>query len=156
MSDLIAYYVIVFTAILNWLLLLNSKEYNKCNKCQPLNIKIVILLSFLLHYFIHAFGLYGFLFNNKLLLCIYLCIPLVIGIGWKVNKTDYFKSGCTLTNATDIMCDLQDQDTIYFIEIFRTCGIKDVDIIYTKTSPVFILIAIIGYTIAIYKLFYKK
>lgn len=157
MKDKIAYYIILFAAILNWLLLLNSKEYKKCNK-QNYTIQIIILFSLFLHYFINAFGLYGFLFDNKYILLIYLVVPVAIGIGWKLNKTDYFKSACTLTNATDLMCDIKKQDTIYFVEIFRTLNVKDVNIGYTKTSPIFLAITAIGYPIALYKLYkiFKK
>lgn len=153
MGDLGAYTFIALAALLNFILLLNSNEYKKCNKNQGVVIHLVILFSLYLHYFINAFGLYGFLFDNKYILLIYLCVPVIIGLGWRLNKTNYFKSACTLTNATDLMCDVNKDDTIYFVEIFRCLGVKDVDIGYTKTSPVFLAITAIGYIVAIYKLY---
>lgn len=152
MGDLEAYTVIILAALVNLILLLNSKEYDKCDKCQGFVMKIIILFSLFLHYFINAFGLYGFLFDNRYILIIYLCAPLIIGIGWIVNKTPYFKSACTLTNATDLMCNVNKDDTIYFVEIFRCLNIPDVDIGFTKTSPIFLIITAIGFSVAIYKI----
>lgn len=153
MKDKIAYGIILFAAILNWLLLLFSTEYNKCNQKQNYAVQIIILFSLFLHYFINAFGLYGFLFNNKYILILYLFTPIIIGLGWSLNKTKYFKSACTLTHATDLMCDIKKGDTLYFVDIFRVFGVNDVNIGYTKTSPIFITITTIGYTIALYKLY---
>jgi hypothetical protein len=153
MGDLGAYTFIALAALINFILLLKSKEYNKCDKNQGFGIYLVILFSLYLHYFINAFGLYGFLFDNKYILLIYLCVPVIIGLGWRLNKTDYFKSACTLTNATDLMCNVDKGDTIYFVELFRCLGVQDVDIGYTKTSPVFLAITAVGYIIAGWKLF---
>lgn len=155
MGDTLAYFFIFSAAFLNWILLLKSCEFKKCNTNQSPCVRLVILFSLFLHYFINAFGLYGFLFDNKVILSIYMCIPFIIGAGWKLNKNDHFKSACTLTNATDLMCDVKKGDTIYFVEVFRELGVKDVDIGYAKTSPVFIAITIIGYIVAMYKLLKK-
>jgi hypothetical protein len=84
-----------------------------------------------------------------------MCIPFIIGAGWFVNKNEHFKSACTLTNATDLMCDVEKGDTIYFVEIFRELGVRDVGVGEVKTSPVFIAITIIGYIVAMRKLMKK-
>lgn len=153
MGDKFAYSFIIFASLLNLLLLLSSREYNKCKKPRTVYKTLVIWFSFFIHYFIHTFGLYGFLFNNKVILSIYLCIPVVIGAGWKLNKTNLFKSGCTLTNLTDMLCDIdKNMDTMNFIEIYRTMGVPDINIGFTKTSPAFLFITLVGYGIAIYKL----
>ena len=82
-----------------------------------------------------------------------MCVPVIIGLGWRFHRSEYFKSACTLTNATDLLCDVEREDTMYFVEIFRVLGVKDVSIGFTKTSPAFLVITVIGYMIAIYKLF---
>lgn len=157
MGDKLAYYVIISVALINLMLLINSNEYTKCNRNQPTGIRATILFSLFLHYFINAFGLFGFLFDNTFILSIYLCAPIIIGVGWKVNKNDYFKSACTLTNATDLMCDVNHRhDTIKFVDFPRVLGVPDVSVGYTKTSPVYIIITVIGYITAIRKLLKKR
>ena len=51
MGDLLAYSFISIASLLNLILLLNSKEYNKCNKNQGTKLQLVILFSLYLHYF---------------------------------------------------------------------------------------------------------
>jgi hypothetical protein len=155
MNDKLVYLFISFAAFLNLLILIHGKEYTKCycNQKKTPIILITTLFLFYLHYFIHCFGLYGFLFSNKWILSVYLIIPPIIVLGWTYNKSEHFKSACVLTNVTDSLCQLPKEETIHFDEIYRTLCVPDITIKgYTSNSAYFVL-TIIGYIIAIYKLF---
>lgn len=155
MNDRLAYIFISLAALLNLFVLLRGTEYTKCycnQKKKPI-ILIITLFIFYLHYFIHCFGLYGFLFSNKWILCLYLFIPPIIVLGWKYCKTEHFKSACILTNVTDSLCQLPKGDTINFDEIFRTLCVPDITICGYTSNLAYFLLTVFGYGIALYKLF---
>lgn len=157
MNDRLIYYFISCAALLNIFVLILSGEYNKCYNNQFPNYLLIVFTLFclFLHYFLHCFSLYGFLFDDKILLWLYLIIPPIIWLGWLINKTEYFKSACLLTNATDLLCKLSRQNGVRFIEIYRYLGVPDISIGYTCTCLAFVILTIVGYPIAIYKLLKK-
>jgi len=157
MDDKLVYMFISFMAFINFIILIKSSHYNQCycnQKKTPILLTITMFI-FYMHYFIHCFGLYGFLFNNKGILLIYLAVPITVCICWKLFTNKYFKSACVLTNYTDILCNLPEKESIYFDEIYRTLGVPDINVFESKTNIAFICITIIGYCIALYKLFKK-
>lgn len=157
MDDRLVYWFIFFAGLINVFILILSGEYNKCYCNQNTNYILIVftLFCFFLHYFLHCFSLYGFLFNNKKLILLYLIIPPVIWLGWLINKTPYFKSACLLTNFTDLLCNLPFKESVRFVEVYRYIGVPDISVGYTCTSLAYVLLTVIGYPIGLYKLFKK-
>ena len=155
MNDKLAYLFITIAAFINLAILLNSDEYKRCNCNQNGDTKLIIVTLFLfyLHYFIHCFGLYGFLFDNKWILGLYLIVPIIIVTGWSIGKSSFFKSACGLTNVTDRLCKMGTHDTMNFDEIYRQMCIPDISIKGYKSNLAYFLLTIFGYAFAIYKLF---
>lgn len=155
MNDKLAYLFITIAAFINLSILLSSDKYKQCNCNQKGDTTLILVTIFLfyLHYFIHCFGLYGFLFNNKWILGLYLIVPIIIMAGWSLGKSSFFKSACGLTNVTDRLCKMGVHDTMHFDEIYRTLCIPDISIKGYKSNLAYFVITIIGYSIAIYKLF---
>jgi hypothetical protein len=151
MNDKFAYLFISGMALVNLILLLTSDEYKRCKPCSKKTSAITIF-AFYLHYFIHCFNLYGFLFNNKVILLIYLLTPPIVGIGWSLFSTKHFTSSCLLTNYTDIMCNVSDGKSIKFIEIFRKMGVPDINVMNSKTNAGYMVITTVGYFIGLVKL----
>lgn len=155
MNDRSAYLFISIAALINLMILINSKEYKNCycnQKKEPILIGITLAL-FYLHYFIHCFGLYGFLFNNKWILGLYLLVPLFIVLSWKYFKSIFFKNACSLTNVTDRLCKFPSNKSMNFEEIYRTIGVPDIKIKGHTSNLAYFVLTIFGYSFAIYKLF---
>ncbi len=155
MDDKFVYLFISIMAFINLFLLLSSDEYKRCFLRQECpKITIITIFAFYLHYFIHCFSLYGFLFNNKILLLIYLLTPPIIGTSWMFFTTKHFSSSCVLTNFTDTLCDIENGNSIKFIDIYRSMGIPDVKVINSSTNTAYMVIMIVGYFIGLVKLFF--
>jgi len=154
MNDKLAYLFITVAAFINLIILLNSDDYKRCNCNQKGDTKLILVTLFLfyLHYFIHCFGLYGFLFDNKWILGLYLIVPIIIVSGWSIGKSSFFKSACGLTNVTDRLCKMGIHDTMHFDEIYRIMCIPDISIKGYKSNLAYFLLTIFGYAFAIYKL----
>lgn len=151
MDDKFAYLFISGMALVNLMLLLTSEEYKRCKPCSK-KMSAITIFAFYLHYFIHCFNLYGFLFNSKVILLIYLLTPPIVGIGWSFFSTKHFTSSCLLTNYTDIMCNVSDGHSIKFVEIFRKMGVPDINVMDSKTNAAYMVITTVGYFIGLVKL----
>ena len=146
MSDKLVYILISIFALINLFILLRGKEYTKCycnQKKKPIVLVITIFI-FYLHYFIHCFGLYGFLFSNKWLLSLYLIIPPIIVLGWTYCKTEQFKSACVLSNVTDSLCELLKGEAIRFDEMYRAMNVPDVQIMKYNSNLAYFILTIGG------------
>lgn len=155
MNDKLAYLFITVAAFINLMILLRGKEYSKCNYNQKKNVKLIMVTIFLfyLHYFIHSFSLYGFLFDNKWILGLYLIFPPIIIMGWSIGKSEFFKSACGLTNVTDKLCKMTKNETVHFVEIYRTMCVPEIHVKGYDSNSAFFFLTIFGYIIALYKLF---
>ncbi len=154
MNDKLVYIIISVAAFINFLILLSGKEYTKCfcNQKKTPVILTVTLFLFYLHYFIHCFGLYGFLFDNKWILGVYLLIPPIIVFGWSYCKSEHFKSGCTLTNVTVKLCKLPKGEDIHFDEIYRKLHVPDITVMGHTSNAAYFFLTVFGYMFALYKI----
>jgi hypothetical protein len=83
-------------------------------ECSERPISTQIIHFF--HHFINMYGLFGWLFTNKILLGLYVFVPILIVIYQRFNKnkcgiTEYINAQCGITNG-DVLRDL-----FYFLKI---------------------------------------
>lgn len=155
MDDKFVYIFISIVAFVNLFLLLSSNEYKRCVSRQNCpKITIITIFAFYLHYFIHCFSLYGFLFNNKILLLIYLLTPPIIGTSWTFFTTQHFSSSCVLNTFTDTLCNVEDGKSIEFVDIYRCMKIPEIKIMNSQTNTAYMFIMIVGYFIGLVKFFF--
>lgn len=83
-------------------------------KCQTPEAQFVLFF----HHIINAFVYVGWLANSKILLSIYLMIPLILFIQWEMNKNK-----CVITQYTNDVCQLPDNYRMN--DIFGWIGLKD-------------------------------
>lgn len=156
MEDKFVYLFISFMAFINLLLLLTSKDYKQCflkQKCPKLSTATVFACY--IHCFIQCFSLYGFLFDNKTILLIYLLTPLTIRITWLFFKSKHFTSPCVLTNFTDTICYFKDGDSMGFPDIYDYSDkCPTVNIMGYHTNVAHVVIGAIGYVVGITKLLF--
>lgn len=156
MEDKNVYLFISFMAFINLLIILSTKDYKQCfvqQKCTKLSTATVFACY--IHCFIQCFSLYGFLFDNKIILLIYLLTPLTIRLTWLFLKNKYFTSPCVLTNFTDTICYFNNGDSMNFPDIYdysRNC--PTVNVMGYDTNIAHVVIGSIGYTVGILKLLF--
>lgn len=152
MDDRFVYLFISTMALINLVLLLRSKDYT--TRCKPCSKKMTAITIFAhyIHYFLHCFNLYGFLFTNKVILLLYLVTPIIVGTGWLFFSTQHFTSACVLTNYTDMLCNIRDGNSVKFIDMYRNMGVPDIMIMGSKTNASYMIITTIGFFIALIKL----
>lgn len=155
MNEKLIYFLISFFAFVNLLVFLYSENYNKCFKAQKcLIVRIITIFAFYIHYFLIFFCLYGFLFDNKIILIIYLISLPTICLCWYIFNNHHFSSACPLTHYTDTLCNVDDNNSLCIIDIHQILGIPSVQIFTTRVNSLCITITTLGYLIAIYKLFF--
>jgi len=109
-------------------------DKNKCGKGN---------LILFLHHFVNIFANFGWLATNKLLLQIYIFVPVIVVAHWLMNGNK-----CVLTQVYNNICDTPDQK---FNDIFDEMGLKKHDWWKNYGHIVFL---IFGYSIALNKLDY--
>lgn len=160
MDDKIVYLFISFMAFIKVCILLTNVNYKKClAKQKSLSTIFTLILTNYIHSFINCFCLYGFLFNNKILLILYVIILPITFITWLIFKNDIFQTPCVLNHFTDILCEVDHKNSaenIPFYDIYDYINIKPLNIMsIIKVNIIQSTIAFIGYIIACYKLFYR-
>ena len=123
---------------------INSQITKKCLRKNK-DIKFKILVLTILHHFLQIFANFGWLFNNKIILIIYVTLPIILLIHWENNKQK-----CKLTQIFNEICNLKDNRK--FNDIYYYLGFKKYDIFNNYLHHIYLLIVIL---IAFYKLFYK-
>jgi hypothetical protein len=93
----------------------------------------------LIHHIINIFAQFGFLFNDKTLLTIYVFAPILTMIHWKTNNNK-----CVLTQIVNEMCGYD----MYFRDIWFLMGLKNAK----YYSEIHYSYLIVGWIIAIVKL----
>ena len=104
-----------------------------------------IIIITLLHHILQIFANFGWLFNNKIILTIYVLAPFIVIIHWLTND-----GKCVLTQLYNKQCSLPDERK--FNDIYNIVGFKKYDIWEDYLHYIYLSMAII---ITIYKL-YKK
>lgn len=105
---------------------------------------ILIVLITLFHHFLSVFGLFGWLFNNKKLLLLYIFLVVATVIQWKI-----LHGQCMVTKSVAILSDNPDYKR--FNDVYKILGLKKFipsRILYYGSLSIFILIAL-------YKIFIK-
>lgn len=112
-------YKILYILITLWLTVffldIHTKHTYECIKKSSQKNTIIIVL--LIHHFAHLFVNFGWLFNNKFILIIYLLAPLIALTHWFTNDHK-----CYLTQIINKICKFNDY--IIFNDIFLIIGIK--------------------------------
>lgn len=155
MYDVYIYIFILLMSIINLCLYCYYKDYCKYNS-DVVNSSIfgIVLFITFIHYFINCFSLYGFSFNDKKILLVYITISIIICSLWLFSTTR-FKSNCLLSNVTDILCDFPCDDTVHFIEFYRFLGVPDITLFNIESNIAFFAINVFGMTFAILKLIFN-
>ena len=104
--------------------------------------QIVIILITLFHHFLAVFGLFGWLFNNKILLFIYISLVIITIFQWKITGGE-----CIVTKCIAILSDTPKYKR--FNDIYKILNIKKFippKILYYGSLSAFV-------AVALYKLF---
>tara|TARA_Y100001970_G_C14147145_1_gene810525 strand:+ start:853 stop:1377 length:525 start_codon:yes stop_codon:yes gene_type:complete len=113
------------------------------NQTETTKNKIFILLITFFHHFLATFGLFGWMFNNKKLLILYISIIVVTIVQWKFNNGD-----CLVTKQVAILSNNKEYKR--FNDFYRIIGLKKIippKILYYGSLSIFVLIAL-------YKIFF--
>lgn len=106
--------------------------------------QIAIILITLIHHFIVVFGLFGWLFNNKIFLIVYIVLIVVMIVQWKITG-----GVCVITKSVSILADNPEYKR--FNDVYKIIGLKRLippKILYYGSLSIFV-------GIALYKIFFK-
>lgn len=123
---------LLFTLYLIQLIL--DLSTNECLKRLEKGERLKTILILIFHHIISVFGHFGWIFNNRKVLIVYILGNISILIHWMMHK------GCIVTEMFNKLCGYQGYE--YFHDILYFLNLK-------KLSPV---IMIVGLLIAVYKL----
>lgn len=106
--------------------------------------QIVIILITLFHHFLAVFGLFGWLFNNKIFLITYIVLIVFMIVQWK------FTGGvCVVTKSVSILADNPEYKR--FNDVYKIIGLKRLipsRMLYYGSLSIFV-------GIALYKIIFK-
>jgi hypothetical protein len=118
---------------------LNNKTTKKCvNK----NSRILPLLIF--HHILSVFVYFGWILNDKRILQVYLFIPPIIAMHWLMNEN------CIITEYTNETCNWK--KTKYLNDLIEQMHFKKEA--FLDTIKYHYILIILGYCIALYKVFF--
>lgn len=106
------------------------------------NCKVAVVIINFIHHFMSVFGLFGWLFNNKILLFIYISLVIITIFQWKITGGE-----CIVTKCIAILSDTPKYKR--FNDIYKILNIKKFippKILYYGSLSAFI-------AVALYKLF---
>lgn len=106
--------------------------------------QIAIILITLIHHFIVVFGLFGWLFNNKIFLIVYIVLIVVMIVQWKITG-----GICVITKSVSILADNPEYKR--FNDVYKIIGLKRLippKILYYGSLSIFV-------GIALYKIIFK-
>lgn len=106
--------------------------------------QIAIILITLIHHFIVVFGLFGWLFNNKIFLIIYIVLIVIMIVQWKITG-----GICVITKSVSILADNPEYKR--FNDVYKIIGLKRLippKILYYGSLSIFV-------GIALYKIIFK-
>lgn len=113
-----------------------------CLKNTEQHHKHAVIIITLIHHFMSVFGLFGWLFNNKILLFLYISSVIITVLQWKLTGGE-----CIVTKSVAILSDTSEYRR--FNDVYKILNIKKYirpKLLYYGSLSVFI-------TIALYKLF---
>lgn len=128
-------YLLVLLLVIQFVLDLST---NKCFLTLKNSKKAKAITILFIHHVISVLSNFGWIFNNKILLKLYLAFPILTLIHWLVNKDK-----CFLTDSFNKLCGYSHYE--YFHDFFYFLGIK-------KIHPIYFFIVS---CIALYKIFKK-
>ena len=105
-------------------------------------ITIIIITYF--HHFIVVFGLFGWLFNNKIFLIVYIVLIVIMIVQWKITG-----GICVITKSVSILADNPEYKR--FNDVYKIIGLKRLippKILYYGSLSIFV-------GIALYKIIFK-
>ena len=106
------------------------------------NCKVAVVIINFIHHFMSVFGLFGWLFNNKILLFIYISLVIITIFQWKITGGE-----CIVTKCIAILSDTPKYKR--FNDIYKILNIKKFippKILYYGSLSAFV-------AVALYKLF---
>lgn len=106
--------------------------------------QIAIILITLIHHFIVVFGLFGWLFNNKIFLIVYIVLIVIMIVQWKITG-----GICVITKSVSILADNPEYKR--FNDVYKIIGLKRLippKILYYGSLSIFV-------GIALYKIIFK-
>ena len=112
------------------------------NNTKTNNCKLAIVIINFIHHFMSVFGLFGWLFNNKILLFIYISLVIITIFQWKITGGE-----CIVTKCIAILSDTPKYKR--FNDIYKILNIKKFippKILYYGSLSAFV-------AVALYKLF---
>lgn len=115
-----------------------NKYYEKCISKTEFHTKLI------LHHILVIFIYFGWLSNNTYILSLYLLIPIILLIHWKMND-----NRCVMTETINNMCGL-DKDE-YIRDVAYLCGLKK----SSYYDPIYKTFLVFTFFITSYKLYSK-
>ena len=140
--DIQIFYILSFFAIFIFFIDITSYETVKCIK-KNYNYNFWIISILLLHHFLQIFGNFSWLFQNKLILKIY-----VISIILYIIFLSFSDFKCFLTEKINEICNWD--DSTLFNDIFKIIGLKKYNIWNDYLNYFYSIITVIY---AIYKIY---
>lgn len=108
-------YILITLSLTVFFIDIYTKHTYECIKKSSQKNTIIIVL--LIHQFLHIFANFGWLFNNKFILFIYLLTPSIVLIHWFTNDNK-----CYLTQKVNKICNFN--ENVPFNDIFLIIGLK--------------------------------
>ena len=131
--------ILIIISFIIFLTDINKESTSECIKKTSKKKKLIILLF--LHQILVIFGNFGWLFNNKIMLILYLIIPLVVTLHWATNN-----NRCYLTLLENKICGY---NQYYFDDVFQIIGLKKFSVWNNYLHYIYLAIS---FSIAFYKL----
>ena len=113
-----------------------------CLKNTEDHLKYPVIIITFIHHFISVFGLFGWLFNNKILLFLYISFVIITVVQWKLTGGE-----CLVTKSIAILSDTPEYKR--FNDVYKILNIKKYiqpKLLYYGSLSIFVIIAL-------YKLF---
>jgi hypothetical protein len=142
--DIYVLYFIIILSVITFIIDIRTNNNTECLN-RPDNFfikKICICYSLFIHHLLQNFAVFGWLFNNKLILWFYVLIPFLMFIHWKTNNNQ-----CVITQIVNGLCKFADSD--YFNGIFNIFHFTDFSIWNNYLHYLYIIITCI---IALFKI----
>ena len=124
--------LIIIVAILCYIVDVTTYKNRYKKSKNKINTHMVILI----HHIIVVFSQFGWLSNDKRVLSIYLCAPLLIMFHWKTNSNK-----CLMTEYVNKQCELP--EGTYFNNIWVLMGVKNTHNYYYSYLTTVWIIALI-------------
>jgi hypothetical protein len=93
------------------------------NKCVQKNFDLKLVSILFIHHLISTFSNFGWIFNDKKILTLYLLFPLGTLVHWLTNKNK-----CILTDSFNKICGYRHYE--YFHDLFYFLNIKKIHPLY--------------------------